>query len=564
MDRPDKILHLGCLSGDHAAVTTLFSGDRPLSRSGSSSSKAKRRHHRDRGKLSVIKQTKEDVWIRLESDERVLEFRVSPLRWKAACLVYHVKRLFSKGTTCELLAPSGALDALHHTSLDETFLSLTNAPPVLFSTVVHAILSRITKLLPNIIGNLYTPIFAVPSSNAFLSPPSPPTSKLQQPNQQQHIDPVDHQILPNLRTYPGLNELIILLLFFYSPNKSNTIRGDGNARPTTTSSSYRTAITHLVIAATLNHIRRVLFPGILGGNHHHLCCAATGDDGGSPLEDLRLAISNPDVFVAAALAGCSGGGRRRGWWEWLGWLLQVAGGGLLVKWAADLAIGVVFKKLLLSAVVGDAGWAREMKERDINERARRNQHHVQRAERRENGAREARLAVVKVGYLVWLLMTVEYTFTRAVNAAAWLMACYKSFSGDEMGRLAFRKAMERKRLQGSLVMCQVVHYSMTRFGPLLWRSSQSAGRGQPGSLLALIGIVWGVWILLRYRSTFFIALQISGVFVFLGYLLVGFGVFGREFLQDPLGIKVQFALANPARWDRGGGGGGGGGGGAVL
>ncbi|KAL2192690.1 hypothetical protein P885DRAFT_47098 [Corynascus similis CBS 632.67] len=519
MDRPDKILHPGRLTGGHAAVAPLLSGDRPLSRSGSSSSKTKKRHYRDRDKLSVIKQTKEDVWIRLESDERVLEFRVSPLRWKAACLVYHVKRLFSRGTTCELLTPSGALDALHHTSHDETFLSLTNGPPVLFSTVVHAILSRITKLLPNIFGSLYTPIFA---------------------------------ILPNIRTYPGFNEFIILLLFFYSPNKSNTISGGGNTRPTTTSSSYRTAITHLVIAATLNHVRRVLFPGILGGNHHPLCCTATGDDGGSPLEDLRLAMSNPDVFVAAALAGCSGGGGRRGWWEWLGWFLRAAGGGLLVKWAADLTIGVVFKKLLLSAVVGDAGWAKEMKERDINERAKRNQHHVQRAGRRENGAREARLAVVKVGYLVWLLMTAEYTFTRAVNAAAWLMACYKSFSGDEMGRLAFRKAMERKRLQGSLVMCQVVHYSMTWFGPLLWRSSQSAGRGQPGSLLALIGIVWGVWILLRYRSTFFIALQISGVFVFLGYLLVGFGVFGREFLQDPLGIKVQFALTNPDRRNRGG------------
>ncbi|KAK4249188.1 hypothetical protein C7999DRAFT_12980 [Corynascus novoguineensis] len=539
MDGPGKVLHLGRRSGGHAAVTPLLSGDRPLSRSGSSSSKAKKRHHRDRDKLSVTKQTKEDVWIRLESDGRVFEFRVSPLRWKAACLVYDVKRLFPRGTTTEFLAPSGALDALHHTSHDQTFLSLTNAPPVLFSAVVHAILSRITELLSNIFGGLYTPIFTNPSSNAFPSPPPPPTSRPQQPNQQQHIDPVDRQILPIIRTYPGLNELTILLLFFYSPSRSKTISGDGNTRPTTTSSSYRRAIMHLVIAATLNHVRRVLFPGIMGGNHHHLCCAATGDDGGSPLEDLRLAMSNPDVFVAAALAGCSGGGGRRGWWEWLGWFLQAAGGGLLVKWAVDLAIGSVFKKLLLSAVVVDAGWAREMKERDINERARRNQHH-------------ARLAVVKVGYLVWLLVTVEYAFTRAVNAAAWLVACCKSLSGEEMGRLASRKAMERKRLEGSLVICQVVHYLMTRFGPLLWRSSQSAGRGQPGSLLALMGIVWGVWILLRYRSTFFIALQVSGVFVFLGYLLVGFSVFGREFFQDPLGIKVQLALTNPDRRNQGG------------
>ncbi|KAK3898496.1 hypothetical protein C8A05DRAFT_37913, partial [Staphylotrichum tortipilum] len=53
---------------------------------------------------------------------------------------------------------------------------------------------------------------------------------------------------------------------------------------------YRKALTLLLLSATLNHIRRVLLPGLGQWAWH-----------AHPLEDLRLARSNPEVFVAEML-----------------------------------------------------------------------------------------------------------------------------------------------------------------------------------------------------------------------------------------------------------------------
>ena len=50
-------------------------------------------------------------------------------------------------------------------------------------------------------------------------------------------------------------------------------------------------------------------------------------------------------------------------------------------------------------------------------------------------------------------------------------------------------------------------------------------------------------ILLRYRRIFFIALQISEMFVAIGYLLVGMGVLARELVADPLGLAASTTAA---------------------
>ncbi|KAL2177330.1 uncharacterized protein P884DRAFT_259558 [Thermothelomyces heterothallicus CBS 202.75] len=147
--------------------------------------------------------------------------------------------------------------------------------------------------------------------------------------------------------------------------------------------------------------------------------------------------------------------------------------------------------------------------------------------------------------MLWLLMGVECAFARGMNAAACLVAGYKLLlvaREEGVGRVALRKAIQGKLLQGCFVACHLVYYLMGGIGPAVWRSSVSAARGQPGSLLTITGFVWGVWMLLRYRSTFFIALEVSGFFIFLGYVVFGLGVLAWEFIDDPLGLKVHTAL----------------------
>ena len=141
--------------------------------------------------------------------------------------------------------------------------------------------------------------------------------------------------------------------------------------------------------------------------------------------------------------------------------------------------------------------------------------------------------VVRVGYLVWLLVTVEYVFARGMHTAAWLVAGYKLLAGGEVGHVVLLKALEGNWVKAAFIVWQLVWYLRDGVCPLIRRSLLCAARGQPGLLLVVLGSVGGVMALLKYRSTFFIALQISDMFVFLGFLLVGLVMLGRGSLMNP-------------------------------
>jgi hypothetical protein len=151
----------------------------------------------------------------------------------------------------------------------------------------------------------------------------------------------------------------------------------------------------------------------------------------------------------------------------------------------------------------------------------------------EKGDKEVRLRVAAVGYLLWILVTVEYVFARGMNTAAWLVACYRLLVGGRVGRVALVRALESNWAQLPLVLWQSGYYLKNGVKPLLWWSVWCAVQGRPALLLVIVGVVGGVRMLLKYRSAFYIALEVSGMFVFFGYLLMALVVLGLGLLGPP-------------------------------
>jgi hypothetical protein len=149
------------------------------------------------------------------------------------------------------------------------------------------------------------------------------------------------------------------------------------------------------------------------------------------------------------------------------------------------------------------------------------------------GDKEVWLRVVAVGYLLWVLVTVEYVFARGMNTAAWLVACYRLLVGGRVGRVALVRTLESNWAQLPLVVWQLGYYLKNGVKPLLWRSVWCAVQGRPALLLVIVGVVGGVRMLLKYRSTFYIALEVSGMFVFVGYLLMVLVLLGLGLLGPP-------------------------------
>ena len=328
---------------------------------------------------------------------------------------------------------------------------------------------------------------SLPSAIAGVSslPPTPLSLFLR------YLDP---QLLP-----PTLQSLYLIHLH----PVFTTLTSHFNVTPTlpttipTTGHPEFTAL-NLLTATLLNHLRRTFVPS-LGQSLYHA----------DPLTDLRLAISNPDVFVREMLGGDTNNGRwpSWGWWIWRRWAAmaawEVACLGMLPSWGWD----------------GD-------------------------------GETQGRMAaVVRVGHLVWVLGAVEDGFARGMDAAAWLVAGSRLLDGGQVGRAALRMAVEGYWVRAAIALWQLGWYLKNGVLPLVWGSLLCASRGQPGLLATVCGVVGGVLVVLKYRSTFYIALEISGMFLFLGFVLIGLMVLGLEAVDDPLGLDRSTRVAK-ARGDR--------------
>ncbi|KAK4235563.1 hypothetical protein C8A03DRAFT_17712 [Achaetomium macrosporum] len=275
-------------------------------------------------------------------------------------------------------------------------------------------------------------------------------------------------------TQPGLNEL-------------NELKAALLTKP-----SYGPAIARLIIAATLNHIRRVFTPWL--GQYIWYS---------SPLNDLRIARTNPEVFIDAMLGGASS--------SW-GWVL--CSWGQKVLW--DFAGAYLRGRMFLS---------KGKKAGRISKKGGRN---------KDKAYEEMWMDLIKVGYLVWVLAAVEYGFARGMNTVAWCTALYKLLAGGEAEYRALGIVLKVKWKKVPLTVWLLSRYLKHGLWPLMWESVRSAVLGHPGLLMAVVSVVGGVTGLMKYRSTLYIALEISGMFVFAGYILAGLLLMGIERVHHPM------------------------------
>lgn len=411
---------------------------------------------------------------------------ISPLRWGATRLMSRIKTLCHTSATITINNP----DRLARTSSFASFpLALAGIPSP--PTPLPNLLNRVLPFLPPAFHSLYST----------------------------HLQPaLTHLTNTNTsNTSNPKNNFTIKPVLLVSPPPPH-------ARPSRippTPSSKTSIMMITVTATTLAHLRRTFTPWV-GQHTWHA----------HPLDDLRLAVSNPDCFLAEMLGGMTV------------WGVVVAGWGVKAAW--DLVGGLLRTTVVTEAKVidegaGNAGVGEGREEGRLkgekNDGARKGL--GRKTVRTPVGAGKCGFdemvgEMLRVGYLVWVLVAVEYVFVRGMNTAAWLVACYKLLAGGEVGRVALLKALEGNRVKAAFVACQLGWYLWRGVCPLIWRSLLCAARGQPALLVLVMGSVGGVMSLLRYRSTFFIALQISDMFIFFAFLLVGVVMLGTEFFFDDL------------------------------
>jgi len=247
---------------------------------------------------------------------------------------------------------------------------------------------------------------------------------------------------------------------------------------------YGPAAAYLVVAILVHHVRRTLLPW-LGAYLYY-----------SPVEDLRLSLSRPDVFLDEALSVP--------WSQILFMDLQKRA----CDFAGTLAIAV------LSA----------------------HHHH-------HHGGPLADAA--KIGYLVWSLAGVEYIIDRSASTVAFHVAYGKLLLGGraDVERVVLARLLRDHWSKLPLNIYQLYYYASAGMWPMLWGSVACALAGQPALLLALLSAAAAVYAVLVYRSQLFIALEMGGFFVVLGFAILVALMLAFEFLDDPLGLKPSTARA---------------------
>ncbi|KAK1776647.1 hypothetical protein QBC45DRAFT_211978 [Copromyces sp. CBS 386.78] len=305
------------------------------------------------------------------------------------------------------------------------------------------------------------------------------------------------------------------------------------------SSGYLSLIIYLMAAILLNHIRTIFAPWL--GNWMWY----------TPMEDLRLALGNNPAFFLEYALGFS-------WWWYAFSFIQ--------KLAWDFAGGVVIATLTIydvhvpdpsdpdpSQLVADAGGGMStlhlVSDSDADADADADADEEESSKKKNNGEhmqkwKSRKLDLLKIGYLLWTLTTLEHMFARSVNTVTFLIAWYKlAFRGGDAEHLAMVDIAVKNWTKMPLHVSQVYWYSMNALWPIVLSAVALAVAGQPGMLILLGAIVGGVTAVIRYRSTVFIALEVSGVFVVMGFLVVSAVLLAVEFVEDPLGLKMSTAVA---------------------
>lgn len=249
------------------------------------------------------------------------------------------------------------------------------------------------------------------------------------------------------------------------------------------------ALAKITMAIVANHVRTIFVPWLGIGIWQN------------PLEQLRLARSNPEVFLDEFHAQ-----------TWAFILFSLAQSGALESLAYTTVRKVANSQLVENRLLAKY--------------------------RGENPA----LGVV--WYITWLFTSVEYLFSAGVVLFAVILAFWKlARGGSETANLALWMVIGNHWPKMIFTGGQMVYFLFVQFLPVLSIAVESAADGCIGLSLFIAGLVALVRAIIVYRSFFFIALEASGMFVAIGWFLVGCWILLAWFWDDPAGVKHTVAHA---------------------
>ncbi|KAM7204854.1 hypothetical protein V8F33_001443 [Rhypophila sp. PSN 637] len=284
-----------------------------------------------------------------------------------------------------------------------------------------------------------------------------------------------------LNRLDSFKEIMTTQILYLNDAKRSFVISDG----------YCSAFGTMVCAIILNQVRFILLPWL------------GVDIWQNPIEQLRLARSNPDVFLDEYHAYS---------WKWF--LFSAMQREVCSRLAALAAVKCMTTEQSLNSdsnpsCCGMLEW------------------------------------VCKVGYLVWIFATVEFLFSRSVSFCAVITAVWKLASGQSShGRAALEIVTGLYWHKMFVTGVQVVRFGRFTVYPLFAEAASCLLDGRLGFPFFIGFLMTLVWAIIVHRSFFFIALQMSGMFIAFGWLMVGLWVLlGTCFADEPDGVKLSDSLA---------------------
>lgn len=260
-----------------------------------------------------------------------------------------------------------------------------------------------------------------------------------------------------------------------------------NAKRSFVSDGYCSAFGTIVCAIILNQVRFIFLPWL------------GVDIWQNPIEQLRLARSNPDIFLDEYHTYS---------WKWFIFSAMQR------EVCSRLALAAV-KWMTTESLNSDSNPSCGMLE-----------------------------WLCKVGYFVWIFATVEFLFSRSVSFCAVITAVWKLASGQSShGRAALAIVTGLYWQKMFVTGVQVVRFGRFTVYLLFAEAVSCLLDGRFGFPFFIGFLMTLVWAIIVHRRFFFIALQMSGMFIAFGWLIVGLWVLGAWFADDPDGVKLSNSLA---------------------
>jgi len=258
---------------------------------------------------------------------------------------------------------------------------------------------------------------------------------------------------------------------------------------------YRVALLQAIISILINHIRRTFVPWLGSYWFYH------------PMEDLRLALSNPHIFLEETVS-----------YPW-SWVLF----SFLQRWAVDLSA----YWMMVALLANNGRVPRSAIEK------------LHTSSKAVIISLEGLMHLCKIGLGVYMLMTLDYIFCRSTHTVSVVISVYKLATGRKADHLALRQLTGAFTADAALIVWMVACYLWLAFRPTTSHALMSALRGKPGLLAVMMAVVGSMWTMLRYRARLYILLEMNQMFIVLGALFIAVVLLAREFVDDPLGLKVN-------------------------